>query len=269
MAFLQQQLNYKEMAEKYSKHSDAQFMHGKKFVEALGIALGDKVLDVGCGTGEIAAYVADTVKEDGLCVGFDPDKYRIEVAMEKHLPGRTNITFFHGDSSSKFPHANEEFYDYVLCLSVFNWMNESQKLIFLKAAYDSLRPGGKLAIFTLAGNLEIGDCTRQLFTNVKVDVDTGKVSDHLPKDINKKQEATELLPQYGFVIQSERCIDCPYQYKTLDDYLTWVCASAYLDKQKILPDKLEKFAQRFQNEDGTVPLNIKMFEIVATKPEGN
>ena len=258
---LQKQLNYKEIAETYSEYNDAQVKIGKKVLEKLGIALEDKVLDVGCGTGEITAYIADTVKEDGLCVGFDPDKYRIEVAMEKHLPGRTNIIFFHGDSSSKFPRANEEFYDYVFCSSVFHWMSESEKTAFLKTAYLSLRPGGKLAILSSDKMPEIAICTQQLVADV--DMKSGRA----PLKLLKKQDAEGMLQQNGFVIKSSLYVDYPYQFKSLDYYLTWFCASAYIDKQNFLPEKIEKFAQKFENKDGTISILASGYEIIAIKPD--
>ncbi|XP_046847016.1 ubiquinone/menaquinone biosynthesis C-methyltransferase UbiE-like [Xenia sp. Carnegie-2017] len=258
---LQKQLNYKEIAETYSKVNDFQVWLGKMLVDTLGIALGDKVLDVGCGTGEITAYIADTVKEDGLCVGFDPDKYRIEVAIEKHLPGRPNITFYHGDSSSEFPRANEEFYDYVFCSSVFHWMSESEKIVFLKTANLSLRPGGKLVILSSDKILEIVKFTQQLVA----DVDTK--SDRPPMKLFKKQDAEEMLRINGFVIQSSRYFPCAYQFKSLDFYLTWYRATYYKEKPNLSPEKIEKFAKQFQNKDGTISFDGLGYDIIATKPD--
>ncbi|XP_046847147.1 ubiquinone/menaquinone biosynthesis C-methyltransferase UbiE-like [Xenia sp. Carnegie-2017] len=257
---LQKQLYYKEMAEKYSRLNDFQLFYGKKLVDTLDIALGDKVLDVGCGTGEITAYIADTVKEDGLCVGFDPDKYRIEVAMEKHLPARTNIIFFHGDSSSKFPHANEEFYDYVFCSSVLQWMSEHEKITFMKTVYSSLRPGGKLGVISSDANLKIVKCTQELVA------DSDIKSSRCPFKQITKLNAEEMLCKNGFLILSDKYFDYSYLFKTSDLYLSWFCASTYLDKQKFLPEKVENFIQHFQNEDGTIPFEVTMYEILAIKP---
>ncbi|XP_046846244.1 malonyl-[acyl-carrier protein] O-methyltransferase-like [Xenia sp. Carnegie-2017] len=258
---LQKELNYKEIAEIYSKVNDFQVELGKMMVCVLGIKRGDKVLDIGCGTGEITAYIADTVTEDGLCVGFDPDKYRIEVAMKKHLPGRTNITFFNGDSSSKFPHANEEFYDYVLCSAVFHWMNEEEKLVFLKAAYLSLRPGGKLLIRSHEKNPNMLEQTQKLVADNDINFSRS------PFKLVTKSKAVEMLLQNGFKIQSDSYFDFFYVFESLECYLTWFSSSAYLDKTKFLPEKVGKFALQFQ-KDGTVPLNVTFYKIVASRPTG-
>src|SRR5260370_7698353 len=45
-----------ELASAYDVLSDPQFTHGTVLIERLGIS-GDRVLDVGCGTGRLAAFV--------------------------------------------------------------------------------------------------------------------------------------------------------------------------------------------------------------------
>lgn len=87
---------------------------GKKIVKQLGIKRGDKLLDMGCGTGEITAFIADLVGKNGQVVEMDPDQERIKVAVQKHIKHcdkKRNISFKVGDSASHFPHSNQEHYD--------------------------------------------------------------------------------------------------------------------------------------------------------------
>ncbi|CAB4034132.1 Hypothetical predicted protein [Paramuricea clavata] len=66
---------------------------------------------MGCGTGEVTAFLAEMVGKQTQVVGVDPDIERIKVAVQQRSGGHENITFVHGDSSSTFPHFNEQYYD--------------------------------------------------------------------------------------------------------------------------------------------------------------
>ena len=43
---------------------------------------GDTILDLGCGTGELSAYLAELVGPEGKVVAVDPDKERILLAQQ-------------------------------------------------------------------------------------------------------------------------------------------------------------------------------------------
>ena len=46
--------------------------------------VGDVILDLGCGTGELSAYLAELIGLEGKVIGVDPDKERIQLARESH-----------------------------------------------------------------------------------------------------------------------------------------------------------------------------------------
>ena len=77
--------------------------------DAAGVATGQRVLDVACGTGIVARTAADRVAPDGTVVGVDLNEAMLTVARRV----RPGIDFRQGDASA-LPVAGEQF-DAVLC----------------------------------------------------------------------------------------------------------------------------------------------------------
>ena len=61
----------------YSQVNDLQQQFGKKLAFTAEIKHGDNVLDMGCGTGEITAFLAEMVGKQTQVAGVDPDIERI------------------------------------------------------------------------------------------------------------------------------------------------------------------------------------------------
>ena len=128
----------KTMAEKYSQLNDEQIVVGKRLLLSLNIKHGEglKVLDMGCGTGELTTFIADALGSNSEVVGVDPILERITIAKEKHH--RPNLTFLHGDSTSTFVRNAKEHYDIHFSNFVFNWVNPEEKKVFIETAFDWL-----------------------------------------------------------------------------------------------------------------------------------
>src|SRR5215475_3374812 len=73
----------RSLAETYDRVSDLQFEGGKRLVERLGLKEGARVLDVGCGTGRLAQWIAERVGTKGAVVGIDPLEERIRIARSR------------------------------------------------------------------------------------------------------------------------------------------------------------------------------------------
>ena len=71
------------MAEGYQQNSRWQRNGGKRFVlNEVAPYLSNDILDLGCVTGELSAYLAELVGPKGRVLAVDPDKERILVAKE-------------------------------------------------------------------------------------------------------------------------------------------------------------------------------------------
>ena len=136
----------------YSQANYPQLQCGKRLALTAGIRHGDKVLDMGCGTGEVTAILAKMVGKETPVTGVDPDQERIKLAVEQHSGVHQNITFISGDSSSQFPYFDKQYYDIHFSNFVFQWLNTDAKEKFLKTAFQILKPGGRIAIQSHEGD---------------------------------------------------------------------------------------------------------------------
>src|SRR5215467_3472402 len=78
-------LDSPELAATYEDLSDGQFENGKQLISDLDVRRGDRVLDIGMGTGRLAAHVAAIVGPSGSVIGIDPLPLRIEIARAKSI----------------------------------------------------------------------------------------------------------------------------------------------------------------------------------------
>ncbi|AUX30334.1 MULTISPECIES: class I SAM-dependent methyltransferase [Sorangium] len=132
------------LAETYDRVSDRQFNHGKLLIEDLQISPGERVLDVGCGTGRLGAHVAELVGPSGEVAGVDPLPLRVELANKKRRPN-FRATVGQAEDLSQFAAGS---FDVVFLNSVLHWLPE--KLGPLREARRVLKRGGRLGISSAA-----------------------------------------------------------------------------------------------------------------------
>ncbi|MFZ4701805.1 MAG: class I SAM-dependent methyltransferase [Candidatus Methylumidiphilus sp.] len=133
-------LDTPELAKKYEDLSDKQFEHGKLLIADLAIKPGEKVLDVGSGTGRLTEYVADIVGLEGEAVGVDPLPLRIDIAQQKR---RANLSFGIAPAEDLSQFADASF-DAAYFNSVFHWLEDKHTALTEVARV--LKPGGRLGI---------------------------------------------------------------------------------------------------------------------------
>ena len=107
--------------------------YGEGVLEDLAAAPGERVLDLGCGTGELTARIAGLGAE---VLGLDSDGDMIRRARERH-PG---LRFEQADGHS-FERAGERLFDAVFSNAALHWMLRPAEVIARVRAV--LRPGGR------------------------------------------------------------------------------------------------------------------------------
>lgn len=133
-------LDSPDLALTYERTSDHQFKHGQRLIAALNIAPGERVLDLGAGTGRLGAHVADIVGPAGQVIAVDPLPLRVEIAQAK---GKPNLEAKVGRAEDLSQFASDEF-DVVYLNSVFHWIEDKPRA--LREIYRVLKPGGRLGL---------------------------------------------------------------------------------------------------------------------------
>ena len=89
-----------------------QNVDGKKFIETdVCPQAGEAILDLGCGTGELSAYLAEVEGQEGKLVAVDHDKERLLLAQQSYGEVK-NLSFVEGNAS-QFPGIGSESYDII------------------------------------------------------------------------------------------------------------------------------------------------------------
>lgn len=118
----------------YNKKHDFVFKYGEYLVQLLTPKEGERILDVGCGTG----YLTNLIAASGAMVtGMDNSIDMIAKARNEypHLPFRlASVTDF------KF----EEPFDALFSNAVLHWVTEKEQAI--QSMYNNLKPGGRLVL---------------------------------------------------------------------------------------------------------------------------
>lgn len=119
--------------------------HGRCAVELLGLEPGDRVLDVGCGTGASALPAARIVGNRGSVLGIDVAARLLALARHKAArEGLANVRFECIDmTTAAFP---DESFDAVVCVFSIFFTEETHRLV--RALWRAIRPGGRLLVTT-------------------------------------------------------------------------------------------------------------------------
>jgi ubiquinone/menaquinone biosynthesis C-methylase UbiE len=115
----------------------------QRLVERMDVASGERVLDLGCGTGTLLLMIK--ARQQGAVVtGIDPDPGILAVAAEKARRAGTEIGLVVG-FGDRLPHADRSF-DRVVSTLAFHHLTRREKKDTLSEAFRVLRPGGRLHI---------------------------------------------------------------------------------------------------------------------------
>jgi len=252
-------------ANDYQNNSSLQWKWAMESLEAFPFDEGDKVLDLGCGSGSITAEIAAKVPS-GLVIGLDISAAMLAYAKD-HYPA-SNVIYMQGDAR-ELPFVEE--FDKIVALLSLNWINEQEQA--LNSLYTALKPSGK-AIITRPGKQpsNLGPVAQAL-------VKTDRWAPYFPNFEQKRQyysaeEYIVLLENAGFVIE-KISQDSTYTYfkdrEALTGFFRPICN--FIDH--LSPTLQQQFVEEIvdvvldanpQQTDGSILLHDFKLEAIVSRP---
>ena len=120
----------------------------KMTVELAQVQPGDKVLEVGCGTGTLTLAAQARAGQSGVVHGIDAAPEMVAVARRKAARARVPVNFEVGQIAC-IPFHDDEF-DVVLCSFMIFHMPDDVRRKGLVEIHRVLKPGGRLLVVDLA-----------------------------------------------------------------------------------------------------------------------
>jgi len=246
----------------YDKKLDFVSEYGKDVIHVLSPKQGEKILDLGCGTGELAAQISAA---GAFVIGIDLSNEMIEAAKKKY----SDIQFSVGDAEN---FKLEEQVDAVFSNAALHWMKRPEKVI--RCVWDALKPGGRfVAEFGGQGNVE--EVVKA--TSIVLERDYGIDAKQLnPWYFPSTAQYSTLLEQQGFRVTYAVHFDRPTQMKDGDNGLyIWLTGmsddffKSFTAEQKAeVIKKIEAEAREKLYLDGNWYVDYKRLRVAAVKPAG-
>jgi SAM-dependent methyltransferase len=236
----------------------------RRVVDAAQVRSGDRVLDIGCGTGVLARAAAEQVAAESQVTGLDLNQGMLAVARRL----QPQVDWRQGDART-LPFADAS-YDVVM--SQFALMYFSDRIAALKEMVRVLRPGGRLAIavwgpFENAGGYVIlTEIARRKCGQAAANVLAA------PFVLGDAETVRTLFLEAGInevvIVLRDGTIKFPTIETSVEAEVKGSPLEPLLDEesyQGLMQEAVEKL-QQFRTSSGEVVMPMDAFIVTATKP---
>jgi trans-aconitate methyltransferase len=233
------------------------------FLASLPLAPTDRVLDVGCGSGDLTATIAGLVP-DGHVVGVDAQPSMLDEARRRARP---NQSFVLSTAQALGDHVEPQSFDVVTSRAVLHWVPAGEWPGVLATIADALRPGGTLRI-ECGG----GDNIPQVLP-VLDEESTRRGGPTRPGNFLPAGAALILLEGGGFEPVFVRTVAQrrPFDETTLVGWLRSQCFQAYevalpTDRHADFRAAVEARLDDLRRADGTLDQTFVRLDLLANRP---
>ncbi len=242
-------------AERYQNQHSYVWQFGGSLLELLQPRAGERILDIGCGTGQLTAEIA---RSGAQVTGIDNSPEMLDQARS-NFPG---IPFVLADAADfRF----DEPFDAIFSNAALHWVPDHQAVV--ESIARALRPGGRfVAEFGGQGNI------RSVLAALR---DTlGSAADQRnPWNYPGVADFNALLERHGLEVRESKLFDRPTPLEGengLEDWLRMFCGSFLNDLPlELRREKIQELVARLrptQYRDGVWTLDYRRLRVVAIKP---
>ncbi|GAB4029149.1 class I SAM-dependent methyltransferase [Spirosoma jeollabukense] len=185
--------NHAWNADLYQQKHAFVFHYGADVLNWLEPQPGERILDLGCGTGELTARLAESGAE---IIGLDASASMIAKSRQSF----PKLTFQLGDARD---FRTDQPFDAIFSNATLHWIQETEQLSLLTAVFKALRPGGRfVAELGGRGNVaRILNALRQTLTELGIRQPIN------PNYFPSVGQYTTMLEQAGFCVTSAQLFD--------------------------------------------------------------
>ncbi|KAI0156547.1 S-adenosyl-L-methionine-dependent methyltransferase [Xylariaceae sp. FL1272] len=254
-----------ELARGYTLVNNTQQNTGLYLLDKLCVEPGMRVLDVGCGPGNLTSHIADIVGAEGSVAGIDPSKERITIAQQEIKKPNTSFSVGRAEDLSMFA---AESFDIIFCNSTFHWVQDQSTA--LKEFARVLRSGGRLG---MSGGS--GDFTA-IHERIKEEVLSREpfkgYSEEAPPTFLKQRELEHLLDEAGLHERNISARTIVKFAKAGEEMIDWLATSSSgstyggipLDLRPRAKEEMRKEWDKVTTESG-IHMDMELLVTVAVK----
>jgi len=202
-------------ADRYDDDHAFVYEASQDLIDLLDPEQGERIADLGCGTGHLTATIAEAVNaadragdSDGMAVGFDRSREMIAEARSTYPA----VDFLRADARS-LPFENS--LDAVFSNAVLHWISDQEAAIW--SIHDALRPGGRL-VAELGGVGNVATITDALEAELAARGYPAEHGWYFPSP----GEYASLLESRGFEVRDLRLFDRPTPLDGEDGLANWI-----------------------------------------------
>lgn len=247
----------------YDNHSDLQFRTSLVMLAELKLYGNETIVDIGCGTGRIASYLAKMVP-NGSVIGVDISEQMISYARETYTD--ENLSFVHKDVLEI---EYEMCFDVAVSFWTLSWISNQSRA--LQNMFRSLKEGGRFILMY--------PMRHDIYDIVDRVIISPEWCEHFENGIQHRPFFSE--NEYRTIVNSfsdtysvtMKCI--PYEYETydamIDSMLSWLKASDEIhdenEKREFIKTIANKYLTYRDEPPGKYVVYFSVLEVSGMKIE--